>query len=131
MEKRQPCPVCLTDLKKKDLHSSDWFFVGNAITPMIASAGGVGAAAQLHAAVTASLVPDRLLTVAENTSTEDFESFCAELKHAHLYDMDKSGAHCEGDWLAHCNFYVTGSRRPTRPPLRMATCTAHWKQGEK
>lgn len=113
----------ITDLKKKDLRSIDWFFVGNAITPLIAHAGTIDAAVeQLHTAVAASIVPDCLLTIAENTATADFTPFCETLVKTGAYEIALNDAQCDGQWLAHCNFYVTGSLRPTRPRLRMAIC---------
>ena len=114
----------VSDLDKKDLRSIDWFFVANAITPLIAHAGDIGrAVAEIHRTVTSSVAPGRMLTIAENTASTDFADFCEALVKTGDFAIAQDATNCDGQWLTHCKFYVTGRFRPTRPRLRLATCT--------
>jgi hypothetical protein len=103
----------------------DWFFIANAITPLVAQAGDVPRAVTgLHSVINAVRRPQStgLITIAENTNSVVFPDFCSELNN-HGIPVAVSDHSCNAPWLADCQFYVTGPRRLTRPRLRLALAT--------
>jgi len=109
-------------LKRADI---DWFFVANAITPVIAHARNVPAAVSTFCSVLthATRRHERAaITIAENTNSVEFPDFCAELGKQGI-PVAVSDCSCNAPWLADCQFYVTGPRRLTRPRLRLALAT--------
>jgi hypothetical protein len=109
-----------TVMKKND---ADWFFVANAITPIVKASGDVSEAVTRLCSVIQSTRRKNaacVLTLAENTNSVDFPGVCAALQ-ANGLPCTTEQTSCSGTWLAGCKkFYVTGSMRPTQPRLKYA-----------
>ncbi|GEM_PF-1454633 len=107
-------------VKRKD---ADWYFVANAITPIVKSAGTPAEAVRRLGTVIASTRRRNApcsMTLAENTNSSDFPAVCMALDACGLHGTTKETP-CPGAWLAGCRrFYVTGPMRPTQPRLKYA-----------
>lgn len=120
---RKKC-ACRLDQLPSMTHKADvdWFFIANAITPLVAHSRSVtSAVSELCKAVTAirKSSGQAILTIAENTSSADFPEFCNLLQNRGL-TCTVSDIPCDGPWLAACQFYVNGPRRLTNPRLKYA-----------
>lgn len=102
---------------------ADWYFIANAITPIVRGAGNAAEAVKRLCAVinaTRRKHSECILTLAENTNSIDFNDVCATIK-ANGLDYISKEKNCHGSWLADCKqFYVTGPMRPTQPHLKYA-----------
>jgi hypothetical protein len=103
----------------------DWFFVANAITPLVANAGNVPSAVDSFCHVideTRRKHSEGTLTIAENTRSTDFPAFAENLRSRGMIPQisDRS---CNAPWLGGCQFYVTGPRRLTSPRLKLSVVT--------
>jgi hypothetical protein len=107
-------------MSKKD---ADWYFIANAITPIVRGAGNVSEAVNRLFNVintTRRKHSKCILTLAENTNSIDFNDVCSTVKTKGLDCVSKEN-YCHGSWLSDCRqFYVTGPLRPTQPRLKYA-----------
>ncbi len=108
----------------------DWYFIANAITPLIAHSGCVNSAVDTlyDVMMTDDNVKMKKIIIAENTRTSDFDEFCSKLLVKGLHCEILEETNCDGSWLANCQHYVTGQRRLTSPALKYA-CFKYPKGG--
>lgn len=110
----------LDDMPEKDLRGIDWFFLGNVVTPMLASTPDVASVAhRIGHAFTASVAKTTLLTIAENSGTANFFQFCKALEEEGLSRICDEETGCDGSWISGCSFFVTRSANH-QPWLRLA-----------
>lgn len=122
---REMCACTSDDLPtthhKKD---GDWYFIANAITPMVKAAGGDPdrAVSNLIHVITATRRKRAtcVLTIAENTRSADFSSVVLALRNRGL-PCSSADCICNGAWLKGCFYRVAySSAQIPAPRLRYA-----------
>lgn len=116
--------ACISDAIPSVLTDTDvdWFFIGNAITPMVRGAGSATEAVDRLLNVIRRTRRDyspTALTICENTNSVDYPAFCTALR-ARGLEVQAQEMSCNGDWLAGCTEYYVSPRRLTRPVLKFA-----------